>query len=32
MERTRILLLDAAPGRLLDREPERLLGHGLEVT
>ncbi|URN14102.1 oxidoreductase [Streptomyces radiopugnans] len=32
MERTRILLLDAAPGRLLDRELERLLGHGLEIT
>ncbi|GAA2280432.1 MULTISPECIES: NAD(P)-dependent oxidoreductase [Kitasatospora] len=29
---TRVLLLDAAPGRLLDRELERLLGHGLAVT
>ncbi|MFE9613783.1 NAD(P)-dependent oxidoreductase [Streptomyces sp. NPDC006012] len=28
----RVLLLDAAPGRLLDRELERLLGHGLAVT
>ncbi|MFD7644685.1 NAD(P)-dependent oxidoreductase [Kitasatospora sp. NPDC059795] len=32
MERARILLLDAAPGELLDRELERLLGHGLAVT
>ncbi|MFP8959050.1 NAD(P)-dependent oxidoreductase [Streptomyces nanhaiensis] len=28
----RVLLLDAAPGELLDRELERLLGHGLAVT
>ncbi|GAA1078343.1 NAD(P)-dependent oxidoreductase [Kitasatospora arboriphila] len=28
----RILLLDAAPGALLDREVERLVGHGLAVT
>ncbi|MEV7613341.1 NAD(P)-dependent oxidoreductase [Streptomyces sp. NPDC089799] len=28
----RVLLLDAAPGDLLDRELERLLGHGLAVT
>lgn len=28
----RVLLLDAAPGALLDRELERLLGHGLTVT
>ncbi|WP_234443703.1 NAD(P)-dependent oxidoreductase [Streptomyces sp. NRRL B-24484] len=28
----RILLLDAAPGELLDRELERLVGHGLAVT
>src|SRR5689334_11053865 len=27
----RVLLLDAAPGKLLDRELERLLGHGLTV-
>ncbi|WP_331740820.1 oxidoreductase (plasmid) [Streptomyces cyaneofuscatus] len=32
MERARILLLDAAPGELLGRELERLLGHGLAVT
>ncbi|MFI1472307.1 NAD(P)-dependent oxidoreductase [Streptomyces wuyuanensis] len=32
MERARVLLLDAAPGALLDRELERLLGHGLDVT
>ncbi|SDL77281.1 hypothetical protein [Streptomyces wuyuanensis] len=32
MERARVLLLDAAPGTLLDRELERLLGHGLDVT
>lgn len=32
MERMRVLLLDAAPGELLDRELERLLGHGLAVT
>ncbi|MYV99182.1 NAD(P)-dependent oxidoreductase [Streptomyces sp. SID3343] len=32
MERARILLLDAAPGDLLARELERLLGHGLAVT
>ncbi|MFD8058260.1 NAD(P)-dependent oxidoreductase [Streptomyces cyaneofuscatus] len=32
MERVRVLLVDAAPGRLLDRELERLLGHGLDVT
>ncbi|MFB8242976.1 NAD(P)-dependent oxidoreductase [Kitasatospora purpeofusca] len=30
--RHRILLLDAAPGDLLDVELERLLGHGLAVT
>ncbi|MFF9642932.1 NAD(P)-dependent oxidoreductase [Kitasatospora aureofaciens] len=28
----RILLLDAAPGELLDRELERLVGYGLAVT
>ncbi len=28
----RVLLLDAAPGALLDRELERLLGHGLDLT
>ncbi|WP_441246894.1 NAD(P)-dependent oxidoreductase [Kitasatospora sp. McL0602] len=28
----RVLLLDAAPGGLLDREVGRLLGHGLAVT
>ncbi|MFJ5228927.1 NAD(P)-dependent oxidoreductase [Kitasatospora sp. NPDC088391] len=28
----RVLLLDAAPGELLGRELERLLGHGLDVT
>ncbi|WP_263107436.1 NAD(P)-dependent oxidoreductase [Kitasatospora sp. DSM 101779] len=28
----RILLLDAAPGVLLDREVERMIGHGLAVT
>ncbi|WP_445528172.1 NAD(P)-dependent oxidoreductase [Streptomyces cyslabdanicus] len=32
MERLRVLLLDAAPGELLDRELARLLGHGLAVT
>ncbi|MEV8533706.1 NAD(P)-dependent oxidoreductase [Streptomyces sp. NPDC051211] len=32
MEQGRILLLDAAPGALLARELERLLGHGLAVT
>ncbi|GAA3660261.1 NAD(P)-dependent oxidoreductase [Streptomyces chitinivorans] len=32
MGRMRVLLLDAAPGALLDRELERLLGHGLAVT
>lgn len=32
MERLRVLLLDAAPGELLDRELARLLGHGLTVT
>ncbi|MEU0938412.1 NAD(P)-dependent oxidoreductase [Embleya sp. NPDC005971] len=32
MERARVLLLDAAPGELLDRELDRLLGHGLGVT
>ncbi|MEU6705968.1 NAD(P)-dependent oxidoreductase [Streptomyces wuyuanensis] len=32
MERARVLLLDAAPGTLLGRELERLLGHGLDVT
>ncbi|MFJ9844069.1 NAD(P)-dependent oxidoreductase [Kitasatospora sp. NPDC101155] len=30
--RMRVLLLDAAPGELLDRELERLVGHGLAVT
>ncbi|MFJ4184059.1 NAD(P)-dependent oxidoreductase [Kitasatospora sp. NPDC089509] len=28
----RVLLLDAAPGELLDRELTRLVGHGLDVT
>ncbi|MER5932040.1 NAD(P)-dependent oxidoreductase [Streptomyces sp. NPDC002054] len=32
VERARVLLLDAAPGELLGRELERLLGHGLHVT
>lgn len=32
MERARVLLLDAAPGELLGRELERLLGHGLAIT
>ncbi|MFF2629487.1 hypothetical protein ACFVUN_27455 [Kitasatospora griseola] len=32
MQRARILLLDAAPGELLGRELERLLGHGLDIT
>lgn len=32
MERFRVLLVDAAPGGLLGRELERLLGHGLAVT
>ncbi|WP_328890933.1 NAD(P)-dependent oxidoreductase [Streptomyces sp. NBC_00316] len=32
MGRVRVLLLDAAPGQLLDRELERLLCHGLAVT
>ncbi|MER6770693.1 NAD(P)-dependent oxidoreductase [Streptomyces bacillaris] len=32
MERFRVLLVDAAPGPLLGRELERLLGHGLAVT
>ncbi|MFD3790623.1 hypothetical protein [Streptomyces cyaneofuscatus] len=32
MERLRVLLVDAAPGVLLDRELERLLAHGLDVT
>ncbi|MET9924138.1 MULTISPECIES: hypothetical protein [unclassified Streptomyces] len=32
MERFRVLLVDAAPGALLGRELERLLGHGLAVT
>ncbi|GAA2468554.1 NAD(P)-dependent oxidoreductase [Streptomyces macrosporus] len=32
MGRMRVLLLDAAPGELLNRELERLLGHGLAVT
>lgn len=32
MERFRVLLVDAAPGALLGRELERLLGHGLDVT
>ncbi|MER7463012.1 NAD(P)-dependent oxidoreductase [Streptomyces sp. NPDC097981] len=31
MGRIRVLLLDAAPGALLDRELERLIGHGLAV-
>ncbi|MFB6423367.1 NAD(P)-dependent oxidoreductase [Streptomyces microflavus] len=32
MEPSRVLLVDAAPGALLGRELERLLGHGLAVT
>ncbi|MFJ8401129.1 NAD(P)-dependent oxidoreductase [Streptomyces microflavus] len=32
MERSRVLLVDAAPGALLGRELERLLGHGLAVS
>lgn len=32
MEQARVLLLDAAPGELLGRELERLLGHGLAIT
>lgn len=32
MGRMRVLLLDAAPGELLGRELERLLGHGAAVT
>ncbi|GAA3368229.1 hypothetical protein GCM10020367_05750 [Streptomyces sannanensis] len=32
MERKHVLLLDAAPGELLDLELERLVGHGLAVT
>jgi D-3-phosphoglycerate dehydrogenase len=32
MGRMRVLLLDAAAGELLDRELERLLGHGAAVT
>lgn len=32
MEQFRALLVDAAPGPLLGRELERLLGHGLAVT
>ncbi|MFJ8771088.1 NAD(P)-dependent oxidoreductase [Streptomyces microflavus] len=32
MERSRVLLVDAAPGALLGRELERLLGHGLAIT
>ncbi|MFJ9259517.1 NAD(P)-dependent oxidoreductase [Streptomyces bacillaris] len=32
MEPFRVLLVDAAPGPLLGRELERLLGHGLAVT
>ncbi|MET9179029.1 NAD(P)-dependent oxidoreductase [Kitasatospora aureofaciens] len=32
VEGMRILLLDAAPGELLDRELERLVGYGLAVT
>ncbi|MFD8667980.1 NAD(P)-dependent oxidoreductase [Streptomyces microflavus] len=32
MERSRVLLVDAAPGALLGQELERLLGHGLAVT
>ncbi|MCR8944317.1 oxidoreductase [Streptomyces sp. OUCMDZ-4982] len=32
MEQFRVLLVDAAPGPLLGRELERLLGHGLAVT
>ncbi|MER6999270.1 NAD(P)-dependent oxidoreductase [Streptomyces sp. NPDC000410] len=31
-ERGRVLLLDVAPGELLGRELERLLGHGLALT
>ncbi|MFD7230200.1 2-hydroxyacid dehydrogenase [Streptomyces sp. NPDC059881] len=32
MERARVLMLDVAPGELLGRELDRLLGHGLAVT
>ncbi|MER7507832.1 NAD(P)-dependent oxidoreductase [Streptomyces lavendulae] len=32
MDKARILLLDAAPGELMARELDRLLGHGLEIT
>ncbi|MFI6846583.1 oxidoreductase [Kitasatospora sp. NBC_00085] len=32
MRQPRVLLLDAAPGDLLDRELARLVGHGLAVT
>ncbi|MDH6138081.1 MULTISPECIES: NAD(P)-dependent oxidoreductase [Kitasatospora] len=32
MDQARVLLLDAAPGELLGRELDRLLGHGLAVT
>ncbi|SCD69098.1 D-3-phosphoglycerate dehydrogenase, partial [Streptomyces sp. DvalAA-19] len=32
VEQFRVLLVDAAPGPLLGRELERLLGHGLAVT
>ncbi|MFD0274005.1 NAD(P)-dependent oxidoreductase [Kitasatospora sp. NPDC127111] len=32
MDQARVLLVDAAPGELLGRELERLLGHGLAVT
>lgn len=32
MKPARVLLLDAAPGELLDRELARLLGHKLAVT
>lgn len=32
MDKARILLLDAAPGELMARELDRLLGHGLAVT
>ncbi|WP_371675063.1 NAD(P)-dependent oxidoreductase [Streptomyces sp. NBC_01276] len=32
MDKARILLLDAAPGDLMARELDRLLGHGLAIT
>ncbi|MGQ4513953.1 hypothetical protein [Streptomyces sp. DW26H14] len=31
-KRARVLLVDAAPGALLDSELDRFLGHGLAVT